>query len=395
MDISTKQKRWTIRLSFKPLIRFLPGLFYLANLIRMLTISSTPYLASLYGIGGLGILMALFNRRYRLVKVLLFYLLYGLTLVINWVLIGNVSFSSIVVNVLLIGITFIMLLRQWTYKEGRIVFYITALFMLYSAISRGNARRILISSNNYVSVLMLLAVSFYYIAVDLDSRKLRTIDILPAFMCFLLAIWARGRGGILSTAVLLVLIVLIYLKKLTNKRVKRTIFVIVILFAVGVFLLIRNINLYSAFMTLGKWGTRGTDNAARIKIWGAYFSKMGESIGYILAGAPLSSIPIIAAFGGNCHNSFIQLHAYNGIITFAVFFVMTIQAIVYYLKNENYVMAAMAAVIILRGSSDKFIFGQYGMPIMLFFALYPIIAKQQNARKNPVSSLPKGQETIS
>ena len=39
------------------------------------------------------------------------------------------------------------------------------------------------------------------------------------------------------------------------------------------------------------------------------------------------------------------------------------------------------AVFVLRGMSDKFIFGQYGMPIMLFLVLYPLIERQKTGDK--------------
>ena len=379
MDQANNQGRWTVRLTARPLVMILPGLFYLANLIRMLMITSTPYFIALYAVGGIGILMAVLSREYKLDSIWSFFAFYGLTLVINWLTVGNISFSSIAVNILLTGITLIMLLRQWTYREGMIVFYLFAAIMVYEMNTALN-RRILVSSTNYISVLMLLTVAFYYIAIELDGRKLRLIDILPALICFLIAIWARGRGGILSTAILLGLMLLLYMRSLSDKRAKRLIMVILVLLVVGIFLIITDGSIIDAFMSLGKWKTRGTDNSARATIWSAYFSKMGESFGYFLIGAPLRDIPVILEVGENCHNSFLQLHAYNGIYMLIVFLALLVKAYVYYWKNEKFVIIAMMTAIVVRGMTDKFIFGQYGMPIMLFFVLFPFIDRQIRAK---------------
>lgn len=380
MNEVSKRGRWTIRLSVQPLIRVLPGLFYLANLIRMMMITTTPYFITLYGVGVLGVLMAFFSRKYKLDNILAFILLYGLTLVINWITIGNITFSDIMVNVLLVGITLVMLINRWTYWEGIIIFYATALAVLY-ALNTRTVLRIFGSSNNYISVVLILAVSFYYIAVENDGRKIKLYDLLPALICFFLSVLAEGRGGILSTAVLVALMLFLYMRTVANKRARRSIIIILILFLVGVVLLIRNVDLLDTFMSLGKFGTRGANNSDRAIIWGSYFAKMRESIGYILVGAPLRDISIISLHGGNCHNSFLQLHAYNGLLMFIVFIVMLVRAFIYYWKNQQFVKVAVLAVLVLRGMTDKFIFGQYGMPIMLFFVLYPLIARKQETNE--------------
>lgn len=381
MNEVRKHGRLTIRLSIKPLLMILPGIFFLANLIRMLMISSVPYFVSLYAAGIIGILMVLFSRKYRLDKIVLFFLFYGITLVFNWMIVGNISFNDLAVNGFLIGITFIMLIHQWTYRHGSFIFYVSAAIMAYE-MNASAVRRILVSSTNYISILMILAAAFYYASIELDGRKMRLIDILPAAICFSISIWARGRGGILSTAILLTLMLVIYMQTLVDKRARRAVLFFIVLLAIVALLIIQDVNILDSFMSLGKWDTRGADNSERILIWGDYISKVQESFVFFLFGAPLKDIPVIYSAGENCHNSFLQLHAYNGIFMFFTFLVLLIRSLIFYWKNRRFVSLAMLATIVIRGMSDKFIFGQYGMPIMLFFVLYPIIAKQQYGNIN-------------
>lgn len=392
MDEVRKKDQWVIRLSMKRVLMLLPGIFYIANLVRMLMFSSMPYFITLFAVGGLGFLMALLSRKYNLPSVLVFFAVYMLTLAANWVTIGNISFSSIAVNLFLIGITIVMLKQQWGYREGIIVFYVTVLLMNHAR-NASAVRRILVSSTNYISVVMLLAVSFYYIAVERERRKLKLLDVLPAVICFLFSVWARGRGGILSSTVLLVLILFLFMKTVTDKKIKWTIVIVFALLVVGVVLIVKNISLLDTFMSLGKWGTRGADNSSRMYIWGSYFSKLKESLWYVLFGAPLDKIPAIAMVGENCHNSFLQLHAYNGLLMFIIFLYLMVKSFIYYMRKKQYVMAAMMFVLVLRGMTDKFIFGQYGMPIMLYFVLYPWIERQHMREDCFFMSLSKGGHT--
>ena len=154
--------------------------------------------------------------------------------------------------------------------------------------------------------------------------------------------------------------------------------VLLLVLVVGI---IRNTNLLRAFMSLGKWQTRGTDNTARIMLWKSYLSYTLRSVIYVLFGAPLRNIPVISAVGGNCHNSFLQLHAYNGLLMLVLFFSLLIKSFIYYWKNGLFVMFATLLVFVIRAFNDKFVFSQYGMPIMLFFVMFPMIKNQKRFKR--------------
>lgn len=360
------------------LLALLPGVFYLANLIRMLAVTTSLYSIFIALAGVIGLFALAITKKYNLTPVWGFAALYLLTLVIEWLVIGNVSVSSVFTCALLIGISVLMILYPFGYKSGLVVFYLSA-FMLIYRISIANSRRILTSSANYVSVVLLLAVFFYYISIENSKRRFRLIDILPAALCLILSIWAGGRGGILSCTFLLAMILLHYMRSITNKNAKRTLILIVILLVVCAVLYYKNFNIIDSFMGLGKWRSRGTNNSARVRIWMAYFSKVKESLLYLVFGAPLNKIPILISYSGNTHNSFIQLHAHNGLIMLAAIVVMIWKAGAFYLKQKKYLVLIMMITIIIRGLSDKFIFGQYGMPIMLYFILLPYVERQRTA----------------
>lgn len=368
-----------INISRSFVISILPILFYLCNLYRMLGNSAVLYQIVLIIAGILGILILIVVAKKNILFV---FLLYILTLILNWLIIGNISINDIVQSTLLFGISVIMLVYPWTHRQAMVLFLVTCVIFCIKMYMGIDTRSILTSSANYISILLLLSVSFYYIALDVEERQLRIVDLLPAIFCFGLSVWAQGRGGILSTGILLILVSLIYMRNVTSKNLKRVVILAIMLLSLILLLIVLNINVFNQFMDLGKWETRGMDNSAREVIWKSYFMKMKESLKYILLGAPLDEIFIIDSYDGNCHNSFIQLHAYNGVGILIGFVYLLFNVCYKYIKNRKYLFVAMVFVICIRGMTDKFIFGQYGMPIVLYLVLFPIFYPSCRKIKN-------------
>lgn len=361
-----------ISISFKSILAMLPIFFYLGNLYRMFGNSSFIYQMLLLLTGIIGIAILFLTKTYINNIYLLIFVIYSLTLIFNWMIIENVSFYDCIQSILIFGIAVVMVKFQVTYRQGQFLFFVTCFAFVVNMFLGADVRTLLTSSSNYISILLLIGVSFYYITIGQLRNTLQIIDILPAAICFALSVWARGRGGILSCGIFLICILAVYIKDLTNKNTKRVLLLVLLFIAVLITLSYFDVNILDQMMNLGKWKTRGTDNSARLAIWQSYFLKVKESFTYILFGAPLDEIGIIRLYDGNCHNSFIQLHAYNGIIMTVLILGFLFKAILYYVKQKNYVYISIFLAICVRGLTDKFIFGQYGMPIMLYFILYPI-----------------------
>ncbi len=361
-----------IRFKRESLLSLLPMLFYLGNLYRMLSGSMSIYYLIFITAGIIGIIIGSNLNNSDLNKLRIFAFVYLFTMFINWMVIGNTSTLTISLSVLFIGITVLMLTMNWSIAQAGFTYYIT--FILLALRLYGRTSNVLtISSNNYVSVLILLAAALYYIAVETNLHTVRLVDLLPAILSFLLSVLALGRGGILSSGVLVVGVLLTYIGTITNKHFKRLLVIFVVSFSVAILMIGFGFNIVDWFFSLGRWSTRGTYNTDRLHIWNSYFEKTFESPLYILLGAPKSQIYVIGRYGGNPHNSFIQLHANNGLITLTLFFGFLIQSIIYYLKSHNFLRLSVLIVLIVRGVTDTFIFGMYGMPIMLYLVLYPTI----------------------
>ena len=346
----------------------------------MLNVSDLLYYSMLYLTGTLGVLFFFLHCR-EMQKPILYSLIYLASLVLNWLIIQNVGPVSLINSILFLGITVIMVYHPWSIKHGILIFYITAALIIFNIIT-SDSRRILINSSNYISVLLVLACSFYYIALENHVGRIRLIDLIPAGLCFFISVWAEGRGGIITCAFLLIMLLVLYMRTAYDSKIKRTILFVVILILAMVILYIMNYDLVEVFLGLGKFESRGFHIGDRMYIWGSYISKARESVFYFLFGAPLEQIPVVAMFNGNTHNSFLQLHAFCGLITLVITIFLILKSLYFYIKSRQYIIAIMMLTVVLRGLSDKFIFGQYGMPIMLFFIWLPFFQRNHNNTMN-------------
>lgn len=373
------------------LVSVIPIVFFWANLVRMMNFSSAPYLLMLFisGIAGLMVTLLCFRKHGMLI---LFYGVYLLTLVMNMILIRNNDINSLLTNLCLLGMASLMLFRRWSYRAGLIGCYVSFMLVIFAFATRTQTR-VFGSSNNYVSVIMLLASALYYIPVEEHYGRIRLADLIPAVISFIVSVWATGRGGILSAGVLLVLMSINYLRQLTGKRPKRIAAVCIVLAAALIIMLLTNNNPGRWFMSLGKWQSRGTYSDDRAAIWSAYLTRATGSLEYFLFGAPLSDIPIVHEIGDNCHNSFLQLHALNGIGMLILYVCLLVSAMIRFVRNRQYIIASIFFSLTVRALTDKFIFGQYGMPLMLLFIFMPYTKQSSTGRiTEPADSEPGREE---
>lgn len=363
------------------LVQWLPALFYIVNLYMRTGHSSLLYIVTLVLAGMVGLLILLVRKTLRRDVIYITMLIYFISGLLNWLLIGNVSLTDLANDALLFGIMALMFACPMDITKGTVFFYVSIATFIFAYFTGTQAYSVLTSSGNYVSVLLILSAALYYIALSNSKKELKLIHLLPSVLCFLLSVWAKGRGGILACAVLMMLLIFLYLFNYARSGgSKRIIFVAIVIIGVIGYLFVRNINIIDAFFSLGKWSYRGFDNTSRELIWGAYYEKVTGSFLYVFGGAPLDQISIIHSLNNNTHNSFIQLHANNGLIPFLLFAIMMIRSLAYYIKNNKFILGIVLLTIFIRGMSDKFIFGQYGMPIMLYLVLFPYV--EQYTRKN-------------
>ena len=349
--------------------------FYVANFLRMLEITTLPYIIILLAAGVMGWWWFLCSS-YRKFVILVTFLIMITSTLLNGVFIGNVSAGDIINVVCFFGVLFSIYTSNMSTKIVNMMMILCLAFFIASWIRNPLEPQVFSSSRNYNSIIMLLIACLYY--PMFENRK-QIIRIWPAILIFLISVWSMGRGGILASVVLLLGILYLRFKNLINRSKYRkviwcllglltSLLLIVLLFYDGV----ADRILDNTIFKLGKfsYADNSFGDSPRAVLWNEYLSKTASSLEYTLMGAPLDQCMHINAFENNTHNSFIQLHAYSGVFSSIIVLFLIIRAELYYWKNNLSLHFLMMNIIILRAMTDKFIFYQYGFPIFMYFLFY-------------------------
>ena len=372
-------------------IVLLPIIFAAANLLRMITGSNLLYFVTMISAGMAGGVLVLcrqilYRDRIQAIVIAAVFMLFGAC---NLLFVGNVDAGSLITELMMFGMAFLLLSYPHNTRSGEITFYgFVLLYAVYWVLGI-DPKEIMRSSNNYISVILLMAVFFYYTALERSGGKIDSVrKVLPAVLCVVMAGWARGRAGILAFGFLLAGIAVLYLcqaaaakkviawgKKILTSGDRKKIAMVacgaLVVVVVAILLLVK-LGVFK--FLLGKFITRGFNNI-RPQLWGEYIAHSFSSIGNLLLGTPLEEVALANKFEGNLHNSFLQIHADHGLIVFLLMVYLLVVAVLYYKKKKMYVHLLVLGTFIIRGMFDKFISMQYGMLILAYFMLYPFVPR--------------------
>lgn len=353
-------------------IPWLLVLFFWTNIWRKMNHSALPFIIILVFLGILGILDSIVNGKLNKRIVFLFYTVYLSTGFLNWCLIGNVSLGDLAKDLLLCGVLFELFVSPIHYFHGFVSFYVSVLLFIDAFLSGDVAHELLSgASGNYISVFLILSESIYYMGLYNSRRTIMVWDLLPVVLCLMLSIWAVGRSGIICSTLFLFLMVYSFMKQRWNNKHLSILLCIVILLSI-VYLSWDSLGILENNDYLRKLEEQGLETS-RYSMWQAYWNQMVSSPSFFLFGVPFEQVPIIQMFDNNTHNSFIQLHALNGMLAFILLFYFVCYALVFYFKHGRSVLFAVLLVYVIRGMTDKFIFGEFGMPVLLYFTMLPFV----------------------
>lgn len=239
-----------------------------------------------------------------------------------------------------------------------LVLTLCAYFLFQMAIG-SNPNEIFLISQNYVSIIFILSLCVYYIACDQNGKK---PEIYPSLIGVAICIWAGGRSGILSAAMLALATMFAF------RKINRTWIVVALLFGVFIYVAILNIDMLSNFYGLERLGRLGLVDV-RDEINSAYIQRISYSFYEFIFGAPLNDIPEISVLGGNPHNSYIRLHTQYGAIGFVLLLGILGYALIRGVVGGAYIFVTVVLVSMLRITSDIAAF--HGpLDIVLYYGIF-------------------------
>ena len=320
--------------------------------------------------------------------IVLFACLCMVTGLLNFVLIGNITLKKLLECAFLNTATAAMLIemkfnRKWLLYSV----YIYCVHFAIKFVTTGLDVRVLPRySNNFISLIIIMPTVIYYAVSEAYGDK---ISYIPAFCVWVICLLAKGRSGIGAATILFALIFVYVETRRERSGYKRPAVLIlkalyrllILLFlAAAVYLVFSR---FSAVITK-KFTKSGTDNTERAIIWKDYFTNMIGQIRYVLFGTSKEGLILENLYEGNAHNSFINIHMYNGLLVIIVVLYL-IRAVIFALRKKRWVFLICMAAYCFRGSFDNVFWCTKGTTMLMYFMFFPVLFTAAQPKKLPVS----------
>lgn len=245
----------------------------------------------------------------------------------------------------------------------RLFFYISLLvisiFFALAAVGT-SPDDIFVISRNYISVIVLLSIAFYLFSCQQNGTAPSALLLLAAL---LIMVWATGRAGILSGAIILLGTFVISGKRFASAAM----FVVVAATAYALFWPDAATQIAHFTFGLERFNKLGLESR-RSYINDEYFHSVTTNFSSFVFGAPLDRILSIVDVDGNPHNSYISLHVGFGLIGIIAILWASSFALIRLARTGNLYLALMLSVALFRSAFDSTAF--HGpLDVVIFYCI--------------------------
>ena len=268
----------------------------------------------------------------------------------------------------------------------KLIFWIYEVILVYLIlISAENLNNIFSTlSRNYISVFSMIATIIFYIGEEKNNNQ---IKLYPSIINFVICVGGIGRGGIISSAILLLCV--IYLKYFfTADKYKKILFVLIAIFIVIAIIIAPSIlKRYSVYFQ--RFIDNGFESDGRSAILNEYFNRIISNPVDAILGVNLKYCPTALYYNINFHNTILQMHFTYGIIfSFAVIY-LSIKSCKNFIKNKKQILAILFLSYVVRSVLDQVGYAFYGEIFIYYFIFEGSnclktsgIFKKQNLKNN-------------
>ncbi|WP_323019466.1 hypothetical protein [Pararhodobacter sp.] len=253
-----------------------------------------------------------------------------------------------------------------------VVTLVLVLIFVAHGVSGVDPEEVFSISRNYISTLMVLSVSLYYISCG--RNRLQPRSVVPISMA-LVCLWGIGRSGIISS--IIVLAGTVFLSKAGN-RIKFAMAAVVV--AISILMIPQAQNLVETLSTGIERFERLSDSGpdARELVISEYIGQVTERIGYLLFAPPAEGVQAIVALDGNPHNAYISLHLSFGLLGILLFLSLAIYSFWKLTWSGNHYASLALLVSMFRSFFDSTAF--HGPLDVAIFSCIFIVLLRVNTR---------------
>ena len=263
-------------------------------------------------------------RAYK--KTIKYLLLYFIILMVNLLLVDNITFKMILYAVMIMPsisllIFFSRIKTKWLYA----IFFFAVCFIGVRWIQVHDLNLLTVNSRNYLSFyLVIYALPYYFYCYKNNELP----NIIFPVMTVVVSFMAISRGGIVISLILLTGWLVDYLSKTKHKYLVICIIAITMSYIVVISVPSNFVNRF-----FSRFATEGFKSPVRNKLYVEYISSL-KNIPNLLFGTNLDSLPLIAFWGSSVHNSYLYSHARMGIFS-VLYIYMIIGGFVSVYRTKN------------------------------------------------------------
>lgn len=363
---SKKHKRTAIRVNDIVNFLFLYGQLFFC--IMYLFVQSTFVLNIRYLIGIVTLIYyyaksnSVLRNRYVICFLLTILLMLG-----NVIVIGNYEFIYIFIEIALyFGLALMIAQCNHSTRTSLIAYIIYVVFLWSRIFSVGYPYNtiFLSSSRNYVSITLFFMMLPYYAAC---SKEKKSPSFLVPLCSFVTSSYVLGRGGIITTGLLIVLTCVKNITLSSDKKTKRRYVLIGILVIASSVIIVRNTDFIAKFFF--RFSQEGyLIDASRNDMISDYFRKMVSSPIYFVFGVPKSQMINF----GNAHNTFLMVHRNSGILGLVITTVLITKSIKSMISHKDYDLFILSICILARSLSDWMFPNQLSGVMIWFLIIYAL-----------------------
>lgn len=267
-------------------------------------------------------------------------------------------------------------------KIWQFCFFFLSVFLMYRLYIAPDGIRIFAdTSRNMISAFLITAACIYKVSLRCKQNKPDYAIVLTILFC---SIAAKGRGGIVSAIVLLLLTLFVryYLnngKRKTRKWVLEVVIVSVALLALSFVIYINSSWLISEYLPRfsdSQFYSAGYSNEIRLFFLHTYFHGIMEIKSLLLGFNMIGTSWLATIAQGNIHNSYLQVHSYMGIIGLTIFLMSITVGLKHIIRKKDYYFAAFIITFLLRILTDYILPGNIGDIISWYFILLVVSKKK-------------------
>ena len=308
-------------------------------------------------------------------RTLLFIFLYAFSGLANYAFVGNNGISHLIYTFFYLGIYVLLSDKSIAEKAVAVAIYINCFLLAGMILRTGWSEQVLLeSSNNYISVLLFLPLFVYYVRLE---HKGKPVSLFPAVSVWVVCLLAQGRGGILVSTIFLgglsianALRTQGWKSMRQRKCYRRHLITFWVCLSIMTTLLFSRIMDSVIMARFNEYGMYGTGRGA---IWGEYIQHAFAAAENFWWGVQFDSLFQMIRYKNNLHNSFLNVHAFNGIMMLLYLFISICASLFLCLKKRKWISALCIVAFFLRSFTDKIFWGGLaGTPVMFFLLWYPV-----------------------